>query len=263
MELGLRDKSIVITGATASLARAIAIDFSLEGATVSLCSKDEKKIKSIQEEILSSGRKALSFVLDENDKKQVAITLDLIKKEIGYIDILINNFNYTDFLKPFESVEEEEWTKILTLNLYGIFHFIKYSITFLKESKNGKIINISSIVAREPGINMAYYNLCNSAVINLTKSLSKELAVYKILVNSVSAGAIDIPEWNKVIKDLSYNLGISSEDIKNIFTSNFIPLKRVARAEEISPLIVFLASDKASYITGANINIDGGASNSI
>jgi len=164
---------------------------------------------------------------------------------------------------PFFHTDSDDGLNILKSCLSCICYFIKGSIPWLKKSNDPRIINISSLSGKEPGINLAYYNIYNSAVMNLTKTLSKELAIYKILVNCVCTGAVEGETWDRFSDILSDNTGMTSEDIINMYSVNSIPLGRFAVPEEISPLVVFLSSRKAAYITGANIVIDGGAGYSV
>ena len=263
MDLQLKGKTAIVTDATCDIGKSVAIDLSLEGVELLLCSPNKSKLKKLSEEIKATGGRASYYCFDGTDKEEVEKSVEEINKKSEKINILINNIGGIEKLKPFSEVEEKEWLKIMSLNLYSNFYFTKSIIPLLKKSKSSRIINISSLSGIEPGVNTAFYNLSKSAIINLTKSLSKELAPYNILVNSVCPGPVYTHKWEKLCEQLSNSLGISSEDIMNIFGSNLIPLGKIARPEEISPLIVFLASEKASYITGTNICIDGGLSSSI
>lgn len=263
LELGLRGKKAIVTGADMGIGKNIAMDLAVEGAEVLICSGNKKQLELVKNEILEKGGRCDFFVIDGKIKNEVYSAVNLIREKFGSVDILINNTDCIKELKPFCEIEEEEMVDIISLNLYIVFYFTRAVIPLLKESKSGRIINISSLSGKEPGINMACHNLCKSAVINLTKSLSRELAPYKILVNSVSPGPVYTPGWENLCHGLSEKLGIEIQDIMHIFANNLIPLGRIAEPQEISPLVVFLASEKASYITGANICIDGGVSSSI
>ena len=263
MDLGLKGKTALITGATCEPARAIAMELSEEGANLILCSHCKEELSIVEKEIQNKNAQIDSFILNEDNEEEVCRTINLIKDRMEAIDILINNKTYTGPLGAFSETLKSHWDEILRLNIYSNFYFTKYSVPLLKKNKGGRIINISSVTGKEPGINMACYNMCKAAVINFTKSLSKELAPYNILVNSVSAGMINSSESNKIIDNLSHKLGISFEDTSNLLKTNLIPLGRFASPFEISSVVLFLASEKASYITGTNICVDGGASSSI
>lgn len=261
MNLELKGKTAVITHSDNKLGRAIAIEMAHEGVNLALCSRQDNFSRRFLKDI--SAVNFHRFILDETDKCQVENTLNAIAEKFGSIDILINNIDNITLFNPFSHIDPDEALNMLKNYLSCICYFIKNSIPWLKKSNDPRIINISSLSGKEPGINLAYYNIYNSAVMNLTKTLSKELAIYKILVNCVSIGAVEGEIWDKFSSILSDNTGMTSEDIINIYSSNSIPLGRFATPEEISPLVVFLSSKKAAYITGANIFIDGGACYSI
>ncbi len=259
MNLELKNKTAVITNWDNRLGRAIAMDMAYEGVNLALCSRQNSSSHIFLKNMVNYD----TFILNETDKCQVEHTLNVIVEKFGSIDIVINNINTIEFFSPFYQMDSDEGLTVLKNYLSSICYFIKGSIQFLKKSNNPRIINISSLSGKEPGINLAYYNIYGSAVMNLTKTLSKELAIYKILVNCVCTGAVEGEMWDKFSDMLSDKTGMTSEDIVNIYSANSIPLGRFATPEEISPLVVFLSSKKAAYITGANIFIDGGASYSI
>ena len=260
LNLELKGKTAVITHSDNKLGMAIAKEMAYEGVNLALCSGQDSSSYRFPKDISPNYDR---FILDETDKCQVEKTLSAIAGKFGSIDILINNIDNMILFNPFFHTDSDDGLNILKSCLSCICYFIKGSIPWLKKSNDPRIINISSLSGKEPGINLAYYNIYNSAVMNLTKTLSKELAIYKILVNCVCTGAVEGETWDRFSDILSDNTGMTSEDIINMYSVNSIPLGRFAVPEEISPLVVFLSSRKAAYITGANIVIDGGAGYSV
>jgi len=259
LDLDLKGKTAVIINWDNSLGKAIALEMAYEGVNIALCSRQNSSSHIFLKDKVNYD----TFILDETNKYQVEHTLNVIAQKFGSIDILVNNIDSIEFFSPFYHMDSDEGLTMLKNYLSSICYFIKGSIQFLRKSNNPRIINISSLSGKEPGINLAYYNIYSSAIMNLTKTLSKELAIYKILVNCVCTGAVEGEIWDKFSNILSDKTGMTSEDIVNIYSANSIPLGRLATPEEISPLVVFLSSKKAAYITGTNIFIDGGASYSI
>ncbi|MEQ8169178.1 MAG: SDR family oxidoreductase [Candidatus Eremiobacterota bacterium] len=259
MNLELEGKTAIITNWDNRLGRAIAMEMAYEGLNLALCSRHNSSSHMFLKDMVNYDR----FILNQTNKCQVEHTLNVIAEKFGSIDIVINNIDTIEFFGPFYHMDSDEGLNMLKDYLSSICHFIKGSIQFLKQSDNPRIINISSLSGKEPGINLAFYNMYSTAVMNLTKTLSKELAPYKILVNCICTGAVEGEMWDKFSDMLSDKTGMKTEDIVNIYSTNSIPLGRFATPEEISPLVVFLSSKKAAYITGTNIFIDGGASYSI
>ncbi len=259
MNLELKGKTAVITNWNNRLGRAIATELAYEGVNLALCSRQNSSFHICLKDMINYD----TFILNETDKWQVEHTLKVIAEKFGSIDIVINNINTIEYFGPFYQMNSDEGLNMLKNYLSSLCYFIKGSIQFLKKSDNSRIINISSLSGKEPGINLAFHNIYTTAVMNLTKTLSKELAIYKILVNCVCTGAVEGEIWDKFSNMLSDKTGMKPEDILNIYSANSIPLGRFATPEEISPLVVFLSSKKAAYITGTNIFIDGGASYSI
>lgn len=242
----LKNKVALVTGASRGIGRAIALTLSGYGAivVVNYCgSKD--KADEVVNQIKDNGGTAVAYQADIADFEAVKTMFSDIIKEYGRIDILVNNAGITRdnlILK----MSEEDFDAVIHTNLKGVFNCLKQASRIMLKQKEGRIINISSIsgVVGNPG--QANYCAAKAGVIGITKSLAKELGSRGITVNAVAPGYINT-DMTAVLKD----------DLKEKVTE-LIPLKRLGEVEDIAETVAFLASDKASYITGQTIQVDGG-----
>ncbi len=242
----LKNKVALVTGASRGIGRAIALTLAGYGAIVivNYCGSKEKA-EEIVNQIKENGGTAIAYQADVADFEAVKTMFSDITKEYGRIDILVNNAGITKdnlILK----MSEEEFDAVINTNLKGVFNCLKQASRIMLKQKEGRIINISSIsgVVGNPG--QANYCAAKAGVIGITKSLAKELGSRGITVNAVAPGYINT-DMTAVLKD----------DLKEKVTG-LIPLKRLGEVEDIAETVAFLASDKASYITGQTIQVDGG-----
>lgn len=242
----LKNKVALVTGASRGIGRAIALTLAGYGAivVVNYCGSKEKADEVVNQ-IKENGGTAAAYQADVADFEAVKTMFSDFTKEYGRIDILVNNAGITRdnlILK----MSEEEFDAVINTNLKGVFNCLKQASRIMLKQKEGRIINISSIsgVVGNPG--QANYCAAKAGVIGITKSLAKELGSRGITVNAVAPGYINT-DMTAVLKD----------DLKEKVTE-LIPLKRLGEVEDIAETVAFLASDKASYITGQTIQVDGG-----
>ncbi|WP_313131009.1 3-oxoacyl-[acyl-carrier-protein] reductase [Anaerocolumna sp.] len=242
----LKNKVALVTGASRGIGKAIALTLAGYGAivVVNYCGSKEKA-DEIVNQIKENGGTAVAYQADVADFDMVKTMFADITKEFGRIDILVNNAGITRdnlILK----MSEEEFDAVINTNLKGVFNCLKQASRIMLKQKEGRIINISSIsgVVGNPG--QANYCAAKAGVIGITKSLAKELGSRGITVNAVAPGYINT-DMTAVLKD----------ELKEKITG-LIPLRRLGEVEDIAETIAFLASDKASYITGQIIQVDGG-----
>lgn len=244
----LENKVAIITGASRGIGKAIAFAFAKEGAKLALCATNDDLLKSVCAEIEREfGSKAIHFAFDVREASKIQ---EVVKKTLdtySRIDILVNNAGTTrDQLLAMMS--EENWDFVLSTNLKSVFLFTKAVIKPMIRQKNGRIINMSSVVGIIGNAGQANYAASKGGVIALTKSAARELAKRNVTVNAIAPGFIQT--------DMTAKLGEKIE----AEIMNTIPLGRYGKAEEIANLALFLASDHASYITGQVIGVDGGLS---
>ena len=242
----LKDKIALVTGAGHGIGKAIAITLAREGAEVIVNDIDFQSAKETVDKIRGKGNKALPVYADVSNKREVVKMLERIIKEFGKINILVNNAGIFSSVS-LDDMTEEEWDKVMEINLKGVFLCSQAVMKFMKKQCSGKIVNVASLAAKIGGIFAgANYAASKAGVICLTKSLAKQLAPYGINVNAVAPGVIKTDITKKWPKEVKESL------IKQI------PLGRIGTPEEVAEAVVFLVSDGASYMTGATIDVNGG-----
>ena len=246
MELGLKDKVVLVTGGSRGIGQACALAFAREGAQVvfSYAGNDAAATATVAEiEKLGGRAKALKF--DVSDAAACQAAIDGIVKDLGRIDVLVNNADIAvDGLVM--RVSEADFTRQLDVNLKGAFFLCKAVARPMMKARGGAIINLTSIVGESGNGGQAAYAASKAGLIGLTKSVAKELASRNIRVNAVSPGFIET----------DMTAGIQGE-LRGRMTES-IPLGRLGRADEIADAVVWLASDRASYVTGEVVRVNGG-----
>jgi len=240
----------IITGGSEGMGKAAALIFAREGAKVAITSRSEEKLKKAVDEIKAAGGTAMSVQGDVTSNASIKNVVAKVLEQYGKIDIL---FNYVggepglSAMKPFIEHDEEYYDEMITLNLKSTIMFCRAVLDTMMAQKYGKIVNTAAIAGRQGSPRMALYSAVKGGIIAFTKSLAVEMAPYNINVNAVSPGPIDTPGFNKLFGE---------EGKKR--TSNFVPLGRLGRPEDVANGAVFLASEEASFITGQTLAVDGG-----
>ncbi len=241
-----QNKNAIITGASRGIGKAIAADLAENGCNLFLLSRTKSDLEKVKKEILQKYNIKIScYAIDIGDFESVKIAFNEIINEANRIDILINNAGVTKD-NIIARMTIKDWDKVINTNLTGYFNCCKNIIRHMIKNKDGRIINISSIIGLNGNIGQTNYAASKAGLIGLTKSLSKEVGTRNITVNSVAPGFIK----TNMTKALD-------ESSKNKFFES-ISLKRFGSVKDVAHLVSFLASDKANYITGQTINIDGG-----
>ncbi len=247
----LKDKVSIITGAGSGIGKCIAEVFAKEGAKVVCSSRRAANGQGVADAIKLSGGEACFIKCDISVEADVKVLVQKTIEQYGRIDILVNNAG-VNFVKPFVEISPTDWDRVINTDLRGTYLCSWYAVPKMLEQGGGSIINITSVhtVAGLPGA--APYDAAKWGVVGLTKSMAVELGSRNIRVNALSPGLIDTHIWQD-IKDAAEDL----DECLRYWQSN-IPMGRVGTVEEIAYTAVFLASDEASYITGANLLADGG-----
>jgi len=242
----LRDKIALVTGAGRGIGRAIAIALAKEGASIVVNDVDDRLAEETANEVKAMGCKTLAIRADISSGFEVNRMVETTLRSFGRIDILVNNAGIFSSV-PLESMSEDEWDRVMKVNLKGVFLCSQAVVKSMKKQRSGKIVNIGSLAAKVGGIFAgANYAASKAGVICLTKSLAKQLASYGINVNAVAPGVIET--------DMTKNW---PKDVKEDFLRQ-IPLGRFGTPEEVADAVLFLVSDRASYVTGATIDVNGG-----
>ena len=243
----LDDRKVLITGASRGIGRAIAFAFAQEGAHVALVATNQALLDSVAEELAPMGRTVIAKSVDICDGAAVKTAVDEIKKELGGLDIVINNAGITrDQLLL--RLKEDDFQKVLDVNLTGAYRVTKAACRYLLKSPHGRIINLSSIVGITGNAGQSNYAASKAGLIGFSKSLAQELSSRGVTVNVIAPGFIST--------DMT---GALSEDQQAAIQGR-IPLGRIGSPLDIAHAAVFLASDRAAYITGTVLQVDGGLS---
>lgn len=236
----------LVTGASRGIGRAIALQLAEDGYDIAFCFRKSKaQAESLAKEILAMGRECFYEACDISDWIQIKSFTSNAKKSLGSIDLLVNNGSITRD-KPLAFMGAEDWNSVIDTNLGGAAYFSKELVFDFIREKKGCIINISSVSGIHGNRGQTNYSASKAAVIGLTKSLSKEVGPYGIRVNAVAPGFIDTDMTSKMGKK------VVAKSIENS------SLRKLGRAQDVSYLVSFLASEKAQYITGQVIQVDGG-----
>ena len=239
-------KVALITGATRGIGKQIALTLSKEGYDIALNFRNENdELSNIKTQIESNGVKCLTIQGDissfEDCEKIVKQTIETFEK----IDVLVNNAGITkDMLLA--RMKEEDFRQVIDINLVGTFNMTKNVISYMMKARQGRIINISSVVGISGNAGQSNYSASKAGIIGFTKSLAKELGSRNILVNAVAPGFIET-SMTEVLKD----------EVKDEIAKS-IPLKRMGTPEDVANVVKFLASGDSSYITGQVLQVDGG-----
>ena len=242
----LKGKCAVVTGAAKGIGKAIALKLASSGVNIVLNyrSSEDKAIET-EKEILSLGVEVLRIKGDISKPNDVENLIDCAKNKFGKIDIMVNNAGITKDTLLLR-MKEEDFDSVINVNLKGVFNCLKAITPVMVKQKEGKIINLSSVVGLVGNAGQVNYAASKAGVIGMTKSLAKEIGSRGITVNAVAPGFIET-DMTDVLGDK-----FKEEAKKNI------PLKRLGKAEDVAEVVAFLASDSANYITGQVIHVDGG-----
>ncbi|ATW24656.1 3-oxoacyl-[acyl-carrier-protein] reductase [Candidatus Formimonas warabiya] len=247
--MGLEDKVALVTGGSRGIGRTVALKLAQEGCRVAVNYVDFDRNQEEAEEVVSlikkAGGQALSVKGDVANFEEVESMMREVSEYFGRIDILVNNAGITrDNLLM--RMKEEDWDAVININLKGTFHCCKSVVKLMMKQKYGKIVNVASVVGLMGNAGQTNYAASKAGIIGFTKSLAREVASRNINVNAVAPGFIATA--------MTENLPESSQEA----LLKQIPLQRLGKPEDVAELVVFLASDKAAYITGQTIAVDGG-----
>jgi len=249
--MNLKDKTAIVTGGARGIGRAIVQRLAEAGADVVIGDFRLDEAEATASEIQkTTGRQVRAVRADVTDLKQVEALRETALQAFGKIDILVNNAGW-DRLMPFLKTTPELWDKIIAVNYKGVIHTCYAVLPHMAERKQGSIVNISSDSARVGSLGEAIYSGAKAAVVAFSKTLAREHARDNIRVNVICPGLAETPLLSEIQQDPFGQKVLGS-------IVNFVPLKRLAQPEDIAPLVVFLASDAAGYITGQVTSVNGG-----
>jgi len=255
MDLELKSKVAMVSGASRGIGRAIALGLAAEGGKLSLCARGKEALDQVAQEVCSRGAEALAFAGDITNEDEARRWVEGTQHRFGRVDVLVNNVGGS---RPGGnlSASRDDWHGGFALNFFSALDLCRLVTPLMHEQKSGCVINIASIFGREWGGPMTY-NAAKAAIISLSKEMARELAPQGIRVNSVAPGSILFPggSWEKRQKE--------NPEMIAAFVKAELPFGRFGTPEEVADVVAFLASDRARWVSGACINVVGCQSRSL
>ncbi len=249
MNLGLHGKVALVTGGSKGIGRAVVHDLAKEGCHIAFSARGEEALRTTEHEAQALGAQVLAVQADMTQTSDIETLVNTTVERFGAVDILVNNVGGSRGGQTWDTADED-WAEVLYLNLFAAVRTSRLVIPLMRKKSWGRIINITSIYGREAGGAMTY-NAVKASMNSWSKSLAKQLAKDGIMVNVVAPGSVLFPggSWERRQKE-------NPVFIEN-FVRNEMPLGRFGHPEEISAMVTFLASERASLMSGACINVDG------
>ena len=262
MELGLRDKTALVTGGSKGIGRAVAGALAAEGARVMICARDGEALTRAAGEIeAATGRPVLTTTADLSELSSVARVASEAVSRLERLDILVNNAGAIkggDFLKT----PDEEWLHGWSLKLLGYIRMAREILPHMQRRGGGRIINVVGAAARNPSMTYMMGGTANAALINFTKALADLGARSNVLVTAVSPGPVKTERWDNLARQQALAAGRDVETYVKEQNAG-MPLGRIALPEEVADLVCFLASERAAFLTGITITVDGGSTRGV
>ncbi len=257
MDMGLWDRVAIVAASSTGLGKAVAIGLAKEGAKLAICARTESALEAAAAEIRdTTGAEVLARVVDVSIESQVQAFAAAARHRFGRVDICVANAGGPPS-KPFDQTTVAEWEAAVQLNLMSTLFFVREVLPAMREQKWGRMITITSVAVKQPLDGLILSNSVRAAVLGLVKSLANECGADNVLVNNVCPGFTATARLKALAGKLAKAEGLPPEDIEARWT-NQIPMRRLGQPDEFANLVVFLASERASYITGTSISVDGG-----
>lgn len=249
MDLELRGKAAIVTGASRGIGRSIAMGLADEGCNLVICARNDEALQEAAQAMRAKGVDVVTAAVDVTQEVGIKQIVDKTMTAFQHIDVLVNNVGASNW-KPFVEHTDEDWQNIIDINLFAAIRMCRRVVPIMEKQGSGSIVMISSIWGRELG-GPSSYNTTKAAEIGLAKNLAKELAPKGVRVNTVAPGSILFPGggWDERQK--------ADPEEMAAFVDQNMPFGRFGRPEEVADVVVFLSSGRASLVSGACLNVDG------
>jgi 3-oxoacyl-[acyl-carrier protein] reductase len=258
MDLGLRDRVAIVAASSQGIGRAAAEAFAAEGCKLAICARGTQVVRALAAEIAARHRVPVHCEgLDVTDSAAVRQFVARVAERYGSVDICVTNAGGPP-AKSFLATTREDWQSAVELNLLSVVQFAREVIPHMQRKKWGRLITITSLTVKQPVDQLVLSNAVRAGVVGLVKSLANEFGKDGILVNNVGPGYTATDRLKELARAQAKAAGVSEEEIFQHWAAGS-PLNRIARPEEVADVIVWLASERASFITGQTILVDGGA----
>ena len=258
MDLGIKGRSAIVTGASRGIGRETARQFLEEGVRVTICGRNAETIEKACAELAGqTGGKVHAVAADMTKESDIAKLVESAKQKFGTVDILVNNAGQM-YSGRFAVMTDSGLKEQFETKIFGFLRAIRLVYPIMKAQKWGRIVNMIGGAGKEPDPYMFGSGITNSGLLNITKSLSTEFGEDNVLVNAVCPGWVATNLWQRNAQGLAAELGAKTEDEARRLAARKNSLNRFGKPEELANAIVFLCSERASYITGISLNLDGG-----
>ncbi len=258
MDLGIKGRSAIVTGGSRGIGRETARQFLEEGVRVTICGRNKDTLEKTREELgRATGGEIQAVVADTTKEVDLARLVESARQKFGTVDILVNNAGQM-YSGRFDVMTDGGLKEQFETKIFGFLRAIRLVHPMMKARRWGRIVNMIGGAGKEPDPYMFGSGITNSGLLNITKSLSTEFGEEGILVNAVCPGWVDTNLWRRNAQGLVQELGAKSEEEARRLAARKNALNRFGKPEELANAIVFLCSERASYITGVSLNLDGG-----
>lgn len=252
----MANKTAIITGSAQGIGKAIALQLAKDGFFPVLCDVNEGQLQETKQFFEQEGYRCATYTVDVSKREEVFNMVDDVVKEHGTLDVMVANAGIVQ-VKPLVEITEDDLQKMFSVNVYGTLYCIQAAAKHMIKQKRGKIINASSTSGKRAVEFLGHYAATKFAVIGLTQAAAKELAHHGITVNAYCPGIVGTSMWEEIDRQMAEYLNVPvGETLQQKISS--IPLGRVEHPEDVAGLVSYLASDKADYMTGQAVVIDGG-----
>ncbi|OGM99391.1 MAG: hypothetical protein A2817_03305 [Candidatus Yanofskybacteria bacterium RIFCSPHIGHO2_01_FULL_39_8b] len=267
MDLGLGGKTALITGSSRGIGRAIALCLAREGANVIICGRKYDKLLALEEKIISEHNVIVgSYKVDATIPESIEEMFINVKRDIGHIDILVNNIGDIEKFGNFFDLDDNDWINAYNLTFMSMVRFSKKTMPWLKKSSQASIINICSLVAHQPGRYNHHYVAAKAAMLAVSKQMANDLGPMGIRVNVICPSTLKDGGWARNVKDRANRDNISYTEAERVIENEAkakSPLDKIGTADHVAALVAVLASDISGFSTGHCYNVDGGITRSI